>query len=634
MGHWLCHNNKNLVKSIRPRQINCTVKTATNMIMKKIFFFFLILNLSAAAQKIRYEVGFPNIAHHEASVTLIASGIPKTAAVFRMSRSSPGRYATHEFGKNVYDVKAFDKEGVPLAINRIDGDVYEVPKQDGYVRVIYTLYGNYADGTYAGIDVQSIHLNMPASFMWLKGMDAAPIEIKFNPPAGNAGKIATQLKPTDDPALFTAPGLQYFMDSPVKIGDLIFKEWDEKNGDGKTLHFRIAFDITEGKDKADEFAAKVKRLVEEERAVFGEFPQYDYGTYTFLASINPYVHGDGMEHRNSTMISSDDPFDGSNGFMELFAHEFFHNWNVERIRPKTLEPFNFEKSNMSNELWLAEGFTQYYGNLLVERAGFSTPASLISGFTGIMNTRLNSPGATGYTPIDASRQAVFTDAGVSIDRTNYPNIFTSYYFYGASLALALDLELRSRFNKSLDNFMQALWKRFGKTEVPYTVATVQEELARLTTPAFAQEFFTKYIYGHEPINYEELFAKMGYVVKRPGIRAWLGNARLTATPKGMQVRTNTTRNSPLYNAGIDVDDVIEKIDGKEILKEDVLSNLLEQHKPGDVVEVQFTHRGASKTASMRLMQDPANVIVSFETEGIGVTPAVQKLRDEWLKSRL
>lgn len=604
--------------------------------MRKIFSFsFLALLCTYThAQKIRYEVSFPNIAHHEAAVTLIASGIPKTAAQFRMSRSSPGRYATHEFGKNVYDVKAFNGEGVPLEINRIDGDVYEVPRQDGYVRLVYTLYGNYADGTYAGIDPQSIHLNMPASFMWLKGADAVPIEIKFNPPAGAAARIATQLKPTNDPTVFTAPGLQYFMDSPVKIGDLVIKDWNTKTPDGKPAHFRIAFDITEGKDKTDEFTEKIKRLVEEERAVFGEFPQYDYGTYTFLVSINPYVHGDGMEHRNSTMISSGASFDGSNQFMELFAHEFFHNWNVERIRPKTLEPFNFEKSNMSNELWLAEGFTQYYGNLLVERAGFSTRANLISNFTGIMNARLNSPGATGYTPIEASRQAVFTDAGVSVDRTNYPNIFTSYYYYGAAIALALDLELRSRFNKNLDMFMQSLWKRFGKPEVPYTVATLQEELGKLTTSAFAQEFFTKYIYGHEPINYTDLFAKVGYVVKRPGIRTWLGPTRLIATPQGMQVGSNTVRNSPLYNAGIDADDVIEKIDGKEILTEAALSNFMELHKPGDVVEVQFTHRGTSKTASLRLMQDPTNVIVSFEDESIGVTPAVQKLRDEWLGSKM
>lgn len=591
------------------------------------------LHMQAAGQQIHYEVSFPNAVHHEAQIAVTASGIPNTAAVFRMSRSSPGRYATHEFGKNVYDVKAYDKNGAQITINRIDGDVYQVPRQDGYVKVMYTLYGNYADGTYAGIDLQNIHLNMPAAFMWIKGMDNAPIDIKFNVPAGNAGRIATQLKPTSDPFTFTAPGLQFFMDSPVKIGDLVFKEWDLKNPDGKSYHFRIAFDITEGKETADEFGEKVKRLVQEEKAVYGEFPQYDYGTYTFLASINPYVKGDGMEHRNSTMISSTAVFDGSNRFLGVFAHEYFHNWNVERIRPETIEPFNFEKSNMSDELWLAEGFTQYYGGLLVERAGFMSAGNYVPSLAGLINTKLNSIGATEYSPIEASRHAVFVDAGVSVDKTNYPNMFTSYYTYGASIALALDLELRSRFNKSLDNFMQALWKRFGKTEIPYTVATVQEELGRITTNSFAQDFFAKYIYGHQPIDYTGLFAKAGYVVKKAGNQAWIGNTRFVETPKGLQVSSNTIKNTPLYKAGIDVDDIIEKIGGKETLKENAINSFLDAHKPGDALEIIFTHRGKSKTGSITLAENPAYTVTSFESAGMAVTPEVKKMREEWLGSK-
>ena len=116
-----------------------------------------------------------------------------------MSRSSPGRYATHEFGKNVYNVRAVDEASKPLTITRVDGDVYEVPKHNGTVKITYTLYGNYPDGTYMGIDPQSIHLNMPATFMWLSGSDEQSITVRFNLPTGNAGVIATQLVPTTDP---------------------------------------------------------------------------------------------------------------------------------------------------------------------------------------------------------------------------------------------------------------------------------------------------------------------------------------------------------------------------------------------------------------------------------------------------
>src|SRR5262249_43203594 len=154
---------------------------------------------------------------------------------------------------------------------------------------------------------------------------------------------------------------------------------------------------------------------------------------TFLASINPYVHGDGMEHRNSTMISIPTVFRNNDRLLGVFAHEFFHCWNVKRIRPKTLEPFNFEKSDMSYELWFAEGFTQYYGELLVERAGFLRDTDYAKTIiAGLINTKMNTPGAQGYSPIEASEEAVFTDAGVAVDKTNFPNIFSSYYPYGGS----------------------------------------------------------------------------------------------------------------------------------------------------------------------------------------------------------
>ncbi|HVK48291.1 MAG TPA: hypothetical protein VM488_10610, partial [Pseudobacter sp.] len=132
-------------------------------------FLFLLLTTLAQAQKISYNVSFPNMAHHEAQISLTASGISTKTAIFRMSRSSPGRYATHEFGKNVYEVKAFGKNNKALTVTRTDGDVYEVSNHSGFVRLEYTLYANHPDGTYAGIDATSIHLNMPAAFMWIRG---------------------------------------------------------------------------------------------------------------------------------------------------------------------------------------------------------------------------------------------------------------------------------------------------------------------------------------------------------------------------------------------------------------------------------------------------------------------------------
>ncbi|WP_338867996.1 PDZ domain-containing protein [Spirosoma sp. SC4-14] len=603
--------------------------------MKTPFFtvFACLLIRLCLAQPIRYEMSFPNAIHHEAQITLTVSQLPKQPAVFRMSRSSPGRYATHEFGKNVYDVKAVDEQNQPLVINRTDGDVYTVPNHKGTVKVSYTIYGNYPDGTYMGIDPKSIHLNMPATFMWIKGFDQRPIEVKFNLPSENIGVVATQLVPAADRYTFTAPGLQYFMDSPVKIGQLNVKEWKRTNTDGQPITFRVALEAAVADSTADGFAQKIARIVDQAKAVYGEFPAYDYGNYTFLASLNPYVRGDGMEHRNSTMIAVPIAFTGPERVLGVFAHEFFHCWNVERIRPKTLEPFNFEKSNMSYELWFAEGFTQYYGELLLVRAGFTPVDMYTNTLTSIVSGKQLTPGGTYYSPIDASCHAVFVDAGVSVDRANYVNMFTSYYTYGAAVALALDLELRQR-NLSLDTYMQALWKRFGKPEQPYTVDGLQTVLAGLTSPDFARSFFSKYIYGHQPIDYASLLTKAGLTIKKAQEgHAWLGNVRYSESDNGLQIMTNTVRETPIYQAGLDVDDIITAIDGQSVLKISDMQSILGQHKPGDTIRVTYMHRGESRTAPIALIENPAISVQLYEKAGLSLTPEMQSFRDNWLKAK-
>jgi predicted metalloprotease with PDZ domain len=606
--------------------------------MKKLLFFSLCLSsLSVVvAQKVSYIVSFPNIVHHEAKITVIASDITSRTAIFRMSRSSPGRYATHEFGKNVYDVKAFDRTGKSVTINRIDGDVYEVPRQDGYVRVEYTLYANHPDGTYAGIDESSIHFNMPATFMWVKGMEKAPIDIKFDIPEGKKWTIATQLKPVNgSPTLFTAPGLQYFMDSPTKIGDLIWKEWILKNANGKTYTFRLAMEAKASDSAATAFARKVQTITEEAQAIYGEVPAFDYGTYTFIASINPWVKGDGMEHRNSTMISIPAGFDGNNYLLDVFSHEFFHCWNVERIRPKTLEPFNFEKSNMSNELWCAEGFTQYYGDLLITRSGFQTVDEFLPSLAGLINTKENTAGAKRFSPAEMSRHAVFVDAGVAIDKSNYGNMYTSYYPYGGAIALALELELRTRFNNlTLDSYMTALWKKFGKTEDAYTISGLENVLADLTgDKQFAEDFFARYITGHESFNYKPLLEKAGLALKKPNEgKAWIGNVQYKEGAN-LSIASNTIIGTPLYNAGLDTDDQLLSLDGKPVKKQSEIESILKEHKPGDVIKIEYQHRGENKTATLTLAGNPYYSLTTFENEGQTPTAEQLQFRKNWFGNK-
>jgi predicted metalloprotease with PDZ domain len=592
----------------------------------------LSLPLTLLSQQIHYEFSAPNAAHHEAEITLTVKGLKPGIAVFRMSRSSPGRYATHEFGKNVYNVSAVDGAGKKLPVEKTDAEVYQVNQQQGTVKLTYTLYGNYADGTYAGIDENGYHLNMPAAFMWIRGLDDKPITLQFKTPAKD-WKVATQLKPTNDPFTFTAPGLQYFMDAPTKLGNLHTRQWIVTNPDQKKYTVRLALEAETTDSLLDIFTQKLQKIVKESQAIFGEVPAYDYGTYTFIAGINPYMHGDGMEHRNSTMITGRERF-AANGSLNTFAHEFFHCWNVERIRPKSLEPFNFEKSNMSEALWVAEGFTQYYTSLIMKRSGLLSLQDFNRQIANLVNAKENTPGGKYYSPVENSRRAVFVDAGVAVDQNNYRNMFTSYYSHGAALALALDLQLRTQFNKSLDGFMLQMWKTFGKTEKAYTLPEMERLLAGYSTPVFASTFFKNNVYAVTSINYTSLLQAAGLAVTKPFAgKAWMGNMNYTMDTTKLVIAGNTLKNTPLYKAGVDVDDVLLQVGEMKVIQPEEVDAELAQHKPGETIRLVYKHRDVVKEKTITLEEDPLVSVVPVETTGAPLTATQNEFRKLWLDSK-
>ena len=591
----------------------------------------VFLPLSLSAQKIHYEFAAPNASHHEAEIIVTVSGLKTGPIFFRMSRSSPGRYATHEFGKNVYNVSAADGNNKKLVVEKTDAEVYKVIAH-GTVKLKYTLFGNHADGTYASIDTTGYHLNMPAAFMWVKGLEKLPITLSFKG-VNKDWKIATQLKPTNDPYTFTAPNLQYFMDAPTKLANLHIREWKVVNPDQKQYTIRLALEADAPAEAVDSFTQKLQKIVKEAQAVYEEVPAFDYGSYTFISSITPYVRGDGMEHRNSTMITDRSEFTSSNDFFNTFAHEFFHCWNVERIRPKSLEPFNFEKSNMSEALWLAEGFTQYYGSLLMKRAGLMPEQDFNMQMSSLINAKENTPGAMYYTPVENSQRAVFVDAGVSVDKTNYSNMFTSYYYYGGALALALDLQLRKQFGKSLDGFMQQLWKTFGKLEKPYSLPGVQQVLALYTTPVFASAFFKQHIYGHQPINYNELLQSAGMELKKmyEG-KAWIGNVQF-ASETHLKIITPTIRNTPLYKAGVDIEDELLQLGDIKLTQPKELEAELAKHKPGETIKLIYKHRGMIIERNITLEENPFVTIITIESSGNKIAEAQKEFKRNWLESK-
>lgn len=589
----------------------------------------LLITLKSWSQTTRYEISFPNYIHHEAKIKVSFPKCKGTTTV-RMSRSSPGRYATHEFGKNIYQVRAYDSaSGKRIDIDQKEGDVYSIPYGSGTLVVEYTLFGDHVDGTYAAIDRNHAHLNMPAAFIWAVGKETKPIEIRFNVPDGLNWKVATQLRPGRDAFTFHAPNLQYFMDSPTELSDFKTRSWKvkEKNGKEQTIEIVLHADVAD--DILDEFTEGVKKIVEEARAVYGELPDFDYGKYTFIYDLMPTNNGDGMEHRNSTIITGRANKLTKEALLGRFgvsAHEFFHCWNVERIRPKSIEPFDFTKADMCDELWVSEGFTQYYGILLLVRAGLMKEDQFLNSQGFYFNGMINNPGGKYFTPIQSSRMAVFTDAATAIDKTNFGNTFYSYYSYGAAIAGVLDIRLRTQFNKSLDDYMRILWVKHGKKEIPFTVPDLQSALVSLTNASFANEFFNKFVYGISKMPMKELLNPMGLEMINPNsLKPSIGLLAFKPDSPVAEVSSVVAWGSPLDEAGIETGDVINTLDGQEVKTIADINSIISR-KMGEILTITFTSRGVKVEAPIRVVES-AGFQLRIKADA---SEAQKKMIAEWL----
>ncbi|MCV6630806.1 MAG: peptidase M61, partial [Flavobacteriaceae bacterium] len=360
-------------------------------------------------------------------------------------------------------------------------------------------------------------------------------------------KIATQLpKVKGKTFTYYAPNLQYFMDSPTELSNHDVRSF-EIPSNGKNYQIKFVLHDPDASDAhLDTFFEKVKKVVIAQKEVFGELPDFDYGTYQFLACYAPTASGDGMEHRNSTILTTTRSLakNGMERNIGTVSHEFFHAWNVERLRPKNLEPFNFEKANMSDALWFAEGFTSYYTNLILCRAGIISPKNYVEGLDGALNYVWHSPSLAYRNPIDMSKLAPFKDAAVYIDRTDWNNTFVSYYSYGSVLGLALDLALRDK-DLNLDDFFKQLWQAYGKLEKPYTIAQLHQSLNQYAGKEFGDAFFNNYIYQSKIPNYKQLFAALGVQFHQPHITT----AYVGGNIKHNIIQQSSLINEPLAKAG-------------------------------------------------------------------------------------
>lgn len=605
--------------------------------LRSLFLFLLLLPLFVSAQldwvanhpaTITYTLDLTNVQQHELRITADFPAVGPGIFKVKMPQSSPGRYAQHNFAKNVYDLRAFAANGRELQVFPDGIAAWAVAGHDGAVKLEYTLFANGGDGTYAGIDDRKLHLNMPASFLYGEVLNDRPVMLKIKDGQRPDWTVASQLVDLGN-RRFAAPNYYYFFDSPTMVGNIMRGDFKVKNPGGKEQVIEVAM-IHEGSREAfDDYVKWTEDVVLAQQKVYGELPEFDYGRYTFLCAYNPWIGGDGMEHRNSTICSASVGLaDYADRLIGTVSHEFFHCWNVERIRPASLEPFHFDHANMSGELWFAEGFTSYYDDLSLVRAGILSPEDYAENLTGQLNYVLLSPGRDHRNPIEMSQQAPFVDAATANDPNNFGNTFVSYYSYGATLGLALDLTLRER-GHTLDEVMKLVWQRHGKTEIPYHVRDLQLALGDVVEDQeWAENWFARHIYESDLPNIGALLDNYGFALN-PAEPDSVGFYRLSLREDDgtLVIRGNVPENNPLYKAGLDQGSQITSLNGVAIQTKADWDSAVRDLRRGETYTIGFIQLGQEKTGQFVASASPQLKITYTDGK---VRNKLRKQREQWL----
>jgi predicted metalloprotease with PDZ domain len=395
----------------------------------------------------------------------------------------------------------------------------------------------------------------------------------------------------DDKWQRSSPNFDILADSPIEVGNHKILEYNQ-NG---IPHYMAMYG--EGADyNAEQLVKDMRKITEEATKVFGEHPCKDY---TFFVH-NVAQGGGGLEHLNSTsLIVERQRYDtpaGYSSFIGLAAHEYFHLWNVKRLRPTPLGPFDYDNENYTRQLWIAEGFTDYYDNLIPRRAGFTTDYAFVNVINDMINTHENTGGK-----VQALTEASF-DAWIKHYRRNEnsSNTMVDYYSSGARIAAMFDLLILNSSNgtKNLDDLMRAMYQEYyKKLNRPFTEEEFRKALETIVGENM-EDFFQKSIYGTETVDYNRFLGYAGLQLTEDVDEDATLGAGLEETGGKIFVR-NLKRGGAAYKYGLNVNDEILGIDGKR-LSIGLFNQHIAKKKIGDKVSLLIARTGLVKTLEITL----------------------------------
>ncbi len=494
------------------------------------------------AYRISYRLWMSQPASHLFDVEIkVERGAGGGAVEFQMPRWSPGRYSVYDFAKNVQEVRASGRCGPAercgsreYPARRVDSQTWSVSANGSpEIKFTYKVFADDLSGTFSQLDERHANVNGGSVFMYVAGHKQDPVTLQVAAPAGWR-VVHGHAKADGAEREWEFANYDLLIDTPAEAGP----DWtiDEFKVDGKTYRVVLHAVGGDGGRRAD-LARDLERIVRAETAMWNGAPDYD--AYTFIFHFDQNLpRGDGMEHLNSTQIITRRSLADARAYDEAVdtaAHEFFHVWNVKRLRPAELGPWDFTRPVATRSLWIAEGVTNYYGRLMQRRAGLWDDARLYVELAAQIGVIENAPGSRHLSAEEASLIAPFTDRAVHYQRTNLAQTTYSYYDKGETLGLTLDLLIRARTGgaKSLDDVLRRMYEEFYVKSPAagyylrgrgYTGADFERAVSEVAGASFSQ-FFEHHVRAPLRPPYEDALAAVGLRLSKTGAKDARGRAR-------------------------------------------------------------------------------------------------------------
>jgi len=603
----------------------------------------LVLPLFVAAQappEISFTVAMSRPHTHlfdiDVAIKRAANGPPEELLV--MPVWTPGSYMIREFERNVQDFAAADAAGQPLKWEKTNKNTWRVVTNGAREwHATYRVYANELSVRTSELNSDHAFWNNANLLMYLEGFLKSPSTVRVLAP--DVWKVATGLPAVPGQKnTFRAENFDILYDSPFEASNFKTIVFNVKG-----VPHRIVIDGT-GNYDPERMRRDVQKIVETQVELMGgEVPYHDY---TFILHLRENAGG-GLEHLNSTAlgyprfgfrIRSGDratsaapnttatPERDYRGFLGLVSHEFFHLWNVKRIRPDALGPFDYTQENYTKVLWVAEGITDYYSDLVLRRAGLISEGDYLSATARSIKSLQDTPGRL----VQSAEESSF-DAWVKFYRPdeNSVNSQISYYDKGALLGLLLDLEIRKRSGgvKSLDDVMRYLYTEFYKKDRNYGPADFQKA-TELMAGGSLEEFFSKYVRGVQELDYNAALAAAGLRLETSAAdaRVYFG-ADVTQDDDRLMVR-RVYAGSPAYDQGLNAGDQIVAMDNMRATR-DFFNARMAEKKPGDVVNLTIFRFDDLSSLVIRLGERRE---MSYRIVPVASPTAVQKqIYANWLR---